>query len=286
MRADEHSMENRVLDTRIQTLTITAAEHRTNVHRAGRGSPVALLHGSGAGVSAWANWRKVIAPLAGHFDVIAPDIAGFGATELKPDTQYNIMLWVEHFVAILDRLGIEKVSVVGNSFGGALGLMTAINHPERIDRLVLLGTPCGHFPQTEGLRAQGEFDGTLDSMRRAVSYFPYDPSFITEDLIEARFEAATRDGALEAFHRLMPPPQGENPIVRGIPEKLLRKVEHRALILHGREDRVVPYDRALDMHQWLANSDLHSFGKCGHWVQIEREAEFLKLVTDFLGENE
>lgn len=271
-------------ERQMQTLTITAADHRTNVHRAGAGKPVALLHGSGAGVSAWANWRKVIAPLSAEFDVIAPDIAGFGATELKPDTQYNIMLWVEHFVAILDELGIEKISVVGNSFGGALGLMTAINHPERIDRLVLLGTPCGHFPLTDGLKAQGEFDGSMESMRRAISFFPYNPDFITEDLIQARFEAATRPGALEAFRKLMPPPTGENPVVRGIPEKLLRKVTARTLILHGREDRVVPYERALDMHQWLENSDLHSFGKCGHWVQIEREPEFLKLVTDFLGD--
>jgi len=272
-----------MLDTDVQTLTITAADHRTNLHRAGEGKPVALLHGSGAGESAWANWRKVIGPLSESFSIVAPDIAGFGATELKPDTKYNIMLWVEHFVAILDELGIEKVSVVGNSFGGALGLMTAINHPDRIDRLVLLGTPCGHFPITDGLRAQGEFDGTMPSMRRAISYFPHDESIITEELIAARFNAATRDGALEAFRKLMPPPEGENPIVRGIPEKLLRKVGHKTLILHGREDRVVPYARALDMHQWVENSDLHSFGKCGHWVQIEREAEFLKLVKDFLG---
>lgn len=270
-------------DTDVQTLTITAADHRTNIHRAGQGKPVALLHGSGAGVSAWANWNKVIPHLAGQFDVIAPDIAGFGATEQKPDTKYNIGLWVEHFVGILDALGIEKISVVGNSFGGALGLMTAINHPERIDRLVLLGTPCGRFPMTDGLRAQGEFDGTMESMRRAISYFPYDDSIITEELIEKRFEAATRDGALEAFRKLMPPPEGENPEVRGIPEKMLRGVKHNALILHGREDRVVPYARGLDMHQWLENSQMHSFGKCGHWVQIEREAEFLQLVKNFLG---
>ncbi|MCA1300480.1 alpha/beta fold hydrolase [Stappia indica] len=274
-----------MLDYNATRLSVTAAGHDTNVHRAGKGAPVALLHGSGAGVSAWANWRKVIAPLSEDFDIVAPDIAGFGATEMKPDTQYNIMLWVEHFVGVLDALGLEKVSVVGNSFGGALGLMTAINHPERIERLVLLGTPCGRFPLTDGLRAQGEFDGTMDSLRRAMSFFPYDPSFVTEDLIQARFEAATRDGALEAFRKLMPPPEGEAPIVRGIPEKMLRTVKHPALILHGREDRLVPYERALDMHQWLENSQLHSFGNCGHWVQIEREAAFLKLVTDFLGED-
>lgn len=265
------------------SLQITAADHRTNLHRNGSGKPVALLHGSGAGVSAWANWRKVFGPLSQQFDVVAPDIAGFGATELKADTQYNIMFWVEHFIAILDALEIGKISVIGNSFGGALGLMTAIHHPDRIDRLVLLGTPCGRFPMTDGLKAQGEFDGSMESLRRAMSFFPYDSSILTEDLIAARFEAATRDGALEAFRRLMPPPSGDNPEVRGIPEKLLRQVKHKTLILHGREDRVVPYERALDMHQWLENSELHSFGKCGHWVQIEREAEFMALVTTFLG---
>ena len=120
-------------------------------------------------------------------------------------------------------------------------------------------------------------------MRRAVSYFPYDDSFISEELIERRFEAATRDGALEAFRKLMPAPEGDAPEVRGIPEKLLRNVKHDALILHGREDRLVPHSRALDMHQWLENSSLVSFGKCGHWVQIERETEFLQHVTSFLG---
>lgn len=272
-----------MLDSATTAHTITAADHRTNLHRAGNGTPVALLHGSGAGVSAWANFARVFEPLSQHFDVIAPDIAGFGQTELKPDTHYNIMLWVNHFVSILDTLEIEKVSVVGNSFGGALGLMTAINHPSRIDKLVLLGTPCGRFAMTDGLRAQLEFDGTIDGMRHAVSFFPYDDAIITEDLIQRRFEAATRDGALEAFRKLMPAPDCDAPEVRGIPEKLLSQVKHEALILHGREDRLVPHARALDMHQWLENSSLVSFGKCGHWVQIEREAEFLAHVTAFLG---
>ncbi len=264
---------------------IIAAGLKTNLHRCGKGSPVALLHGSGAGVSAWANWGKVIEPLSKNFDIIAPDIAGFGGTELKPNTHYNIMNWVEHFIGILDTLEIDKISVVGNSFGGALGLMSAINHPERIDKLILLGTPCGRFPMTDGLRAQLEFDGTIEGMRTAVSYFPFDQSIISEDLILTRFEASIKDGALEAFQNLMPAPEGDAPEVRAIPEKILKKVKHQALILHGRDDRVVPYNNALNMHQWLENSELHSFGNCGHWVQIERNKQFLRLVTDFLGDN-
>ncbi len=263
--------------------TLTAADHRTNYHQAGAGQPVVLLHGSGAGVSAWANWAKVIGPLSQHFHIIAPDIAGFGHTELKPDAKYDIKLWVAHFVGILDALGLEKVSVVGNSFGGALGLATALSNPHRIDRLVLLGTPCGEFPMTDGLRAQLEFDGTLDGMRKAVSFFPYDPTIITEELIQARFQAATQDGALEAFRKLMPAPQGEErPTVRGIPVKVLRNLVHKTLILHGRDDRVVPFDRGLELLHALPNAELHAFGGCGHWVQIERERAFLALVTEFL----
>ncbi|MQB46112.1 alpha/beta hydrolase [Rhizobium sp. ICMP 5592] len=266
-----------------ESKTLTAFDHRTNYHDAGEGAPVVLLHGSGAGVSAWANWNKVFPVLAQGFRVVAPDIAGFGMTELKPDARYDIKLWVAHFVAILDELGLERVSVVGNSFGGALGLATALSNPDRIDKLVLLGTPCGEFPMTDGLRAQLEFDGTIESMRRAVSYFPYDDSIITEELIQRRLEAATRAGALEAFRKLMPAPQGDDrPTVRGIPVKALKMLEHNALILHGRDDRVVPFDCAVEMHGALKNSQLHSFGCCGHWVQIEREAAFLKLVTDFL----
>ena len=263
--------------------TLHAFDHRTNYHEAGSGKPVVLLHGSGAGVSAWANWNKVIPVLGESFHVIAPDIAGFGHTEMKPNTRYDIKLWVAHFVGILDALGLDKVSVVGNSFGGALGLATALSNPARIDRLVLLGTPCGEFPMTDGLRAQLDFDGTIEGMRKAVSYFPYDDSVVSEELIQRRFAAATQPGALEAFRNLMPPPQAEErPTVRGIPLKALGTLDHHALILHGRDDQVVPHDRAIEMHRAIRNSQLHSFGCCGHWVQIEREREFLTLVTDFL----
>ncbi|WP_051463010.1 alpha/beta fold hydrolase [Haloglycomyces albus] len=262
--------------------TLVAAEHETNYHDKGTGDPVVLLHGSGAGVSAWSNWAGIVDELSEHCRVIAPDIAGFGHSELKPDARYNIKLWVKHLIGILDALNLEKVSIVGNSFGGALGLATAMSHPDRIERLVLMGTPCGTFPMTDGLRAQGEFDGSRDSMERALSYFPYDASLITSDLVDKRFEAATRPGAMEAFRRLMPQPTESNPMVKGIPLERLESVEQPALILHGREDRVVPFARALDLFESLPNSQLVAFGRCGHWVQIEKRDAFMAALRDFL----
>ena len=102
--------------------TIRALELDTNYHEAGQGQAVLLLHGSGPGVSAWTNWKRVIPVLAEDFRVIAPDMAGFGYTERNPELAYDIKLWVKHLVAILDALGIERASVVGNSFGGSLAL--------------------------------------------------------------------------------------------------------------------------------------------------------------------
>ena len=108
---------------------LLAAEHQTNYLEEGSGKPLFLLHGSGPGVSAWTNWGKVMPELSSHFRVIAPDIAGFGFTEFKADSKYDIKLWVRHLTGIMDALGIDKASFVGNSFGGALSIGLALFAP-------------------------------------------------------------------------------------------------------------------------------------------------------------
>ena len=122
----------------------------TNVHDQGTGSPVLLIHGSGPGVTALANWRLVMPRLAEHHRVIAPDMIGFGYTEAS-DLQFDLSRWVRQCVDLLDALEIERCAVVGNSFGGAVGLRFAIDHPDRVDHLTLMGAAATPFPLTEGL---------------------------------------------------------------------------------------------------------------------------------------
>ncbi len=100
---------------------------QTNYLEAGTasGTPLVLLHGSGPGVTAWANWRLAIPELAKTRRVLAPDAAGFGYTERKAGTVYGLDLWVRHIVGFLDALGIGQADLVGNSFGGALTLAVA-----------------------------------------------------------------------------------------------------------------------------------------------------------------
>ena len=131
--------------------TIDAGGIATHYHDVGSGQPVLLLHGSGPGVSAWANWQHNIGVLAERYRVIAPDLVGFGATQRPDDIHYSLDTWIDHVWAFLDALGIERASLVGNSLGGRIGLGMASQHPERLDRMVLMGAPGVGMTLTQGL---------------------------------------------------------------------------------------------------------------------------------------
>jgi 2-hydroxy-6-oxo-octa-2,4-dienoate hydrolase len=259
---------------------------QTNYHRVGaRGAaPVILLHGSGPGVSAWTNWRRVMPRLSDRYDVIAPDMAGFGYTERKPDLTYDIKLWVKHLIGLMDALAIDKASLVGNSFGGSLTLAAALRHPERFDRLVLMGAPCDKFMMTPGLRAGWDYEPSMEAMRAVMSLFPADASFITEDLVRERYETSLIPGAQEGLRRLLAKPSDEGETeLSGIPESAVAKIQHPTLVLHGREDKVVPTEMGLKLGRAIPNAQFHMFGGCGHWVQAERFEDFLALTRHHLG---
>jgi 2-hydroxy-6-oxo-octa-2,4-dienoate hydrolase len=263
--------------------SIEAFGLQTNYHRAGSGSAVILLHGSGPGVSAWTNWRRVIPALSDSFDVIAPDMAGFGYTERKAELTYDIKLWVKHLIGLMDALGIEKTSLVGNSFGGSLSLAAALRHPERFDKIVLMGTPCDKFMMTPGLRAGWDYQPSPENMRAVMSLFPADPAFITDELVQERYEASLIPGAQEGLRKLLAKPADEGETeLSGMPEKAVAGIVQPTLILHGREDKVIPVEMGLKLGRAIPNAQLHMFGGCGHWVQAERFDDFVALARRHL----
>lgn len=135
--------------------SIVANGIRTNYLEAGSGPPVVLIHGSGPGVTAYANWRLTIPALAERFRVLAPDMVGFGGTERPPGVVYDLKTWADQVVGFLDAHGIERASLVGNSFGGAIALRVATQHPERVGRLALMGSAGVSFPLTDGSMRHG-----------------------------------------------------------------------------------------------------------------------------------
>lgn len=261
--------------------TVEAAGHRTNYFDLGEGEPLILLHGSGPGVSAYWNWKGVMAPLSEHFRVLAPDIAGFGYSEFKDDAHYNIKLWVNHLLGFMDALDIPSATLVGNSFGGGLTLATNMRNAHRIDRMILMGTPAGEFERTSGLAEGMAYEPSLENMREALMHLPFDPSVITDELVQARYEASARPGAQEAMRKLFPPSTDPTPVVRGVPESAIREMKQPTLVIHGREDRSIPLEVGVNLLRWLENAEAHFFSRCGHWVQAERPEAFVRLIVDF-----
>ncbi|MFC7655470.1 alpha/beta fold hydrolase [Pseudonocardia benzenivorans] len=266
-----------------QTLDVNGI--RTNFHDSGSGSPLLLLHGSGAGVTAWANWSRLIPAFAERHRVVAPDIVGFGYTITPEGFDYVPKEWVAHVVGLLDALGIEKTSIVGNSFGGGLALWLATAYPDRVDRVVLMGSAGVSFPVTDGLDAAWGYEPSLENMNRMIDYFLYDRSIVSADLAEIRYKASLRPGVQESFAAMFPRPLQEASDRLTVPEASLRELPHRALVVHGRQDQVVPLSCSLRIAELIPNADLHVFNKCGHWTQIERAADFVGLVTHFLAQD-
>jgi pimeloyl-ACP methyl ester carboxylesterase len=276
-------MTSTVAGIAFEPRTIDAGGIETSYVEAGSGETVLMLHGSGPGVSALANWQHNIPALAQRFHVLAPDIVGFGATERPEEIVYSLRNWTDHVWAFMDARGIEKARVIGNSLGGRIALQMATDQPDRIAKMVLMGAPGVGMTPTEGLAALRAYEPSHDAMRQLLrNYFAVDPAMITDDLVKIRYEASIADGAYEAYRAMFFDPRHAGTEL-GITENEVRAIATPILLIHGREDKVVPLQVSVTMLGLLPNADLHVFSSCGHWTQIERADEFSTVVSDYLG---
>ncbi|WP_280257612.1 alpha/beta fold hydrolase [Nocardia abscessus] len=259
-------------------------------HEAGSGAPLVLLHGSGPGVSGWANFGANLPVLAERFRCLIVDQPGFGASG-RPEVYERNYLRVsaEAVLRLLDDLGLERAHLLGNSMGGAVATLLALEHPERVDRLVLMApggvglNVLGPEP-SEGITRLLEFNAEptrerlLPWLRTMVS----DPATLTDELIDTRLKAASDPAAVTALrdaYATFADPALAEPIPLWA---RLRGLRAQTQILWGRDDRVTPVEAALLPARQIPNADLRVFARCGHWVQIERKSAFERAVVDFL----
>ena len=240
--------------------SILAAGIRTNVHDIGSGPPLLMIHGSGPGVSAWANWRLAMPVLARQARVIAPDMAGFGYTDRPVGQRYDMDAWVAQAIGVLNALDIAQADLVGNSFGGALALALAIHHPKRVRRLVLMGSVGVPFVITPGLDAVWGYTPSLANMRALLDIFAYDSRLATDELAQLRYEASIRPGFQESFAAMFPAPRQRWVDAMVSAEGDIRSLPHQTLVVHGREDRVIPLENSLTLANWIPRAQLHVFG--------------------------
>lgn len=265
----------------IQNNVATGSYH-TNYLEAGEGNPLIFIHGSGPGVSAYANWRLVLPQVAEVAHCYAPDMLGFGYSDKPTDIRYGMDIWTRQLVDFMDALKIEQTDLVGNSFGGALALSMAIHHPQRVRKLVLMGAMGVEFPITDGLDRVWGYQPSPENMLSLLSLFCYDQKFATEELANTRYKASIEPGFQESFSIMFPAPRQNSVNMMSFSDEQIRGITSESLIVHGREDQVIPVANSYKLINLLDNAELHIFGHCGHWTQIERSKDFATLVKNFI----
>ena len=257
---------------------------KTNYLEAGKGDPVVLIHGSGPGVTSYANWRLVLPALAENFRVVAPDMVGFGFSERPANIEYGVQTWADQVVGLMDTLELPKAHLVGNSFGGAIALRIATQHPDRVGKLVLMGSMGVPFPITEGLERVWGYEPSFENMRKVLDVFAYSRDLVNDELAEVRYRGSIQPGFQESFAAMFPAPRQRWVEAMCTPEDDIRRLPHRTLIVHGREDQVIPVQTSLRLEELIDNADLSVFSHCGHWSMIERTEDFNRNVSEFFSD--
>ena len=248
---------------------------------------VVMLHGSGPGASGWANFHRNVQPLveAGR-RVLLIDCPGWSRSSPVVCTESRSDLNARVTAAVLDALDIRQVDLVGNSMGGHSAVAFALRHPDRARRLILMGGGTGgqssFVPMpTEGIKLMQQVcrEPTLENVKRMMAVFVFDPSSLTDELLQMRVAAmqARRehlDNFLESLRR--------HP--RQFPDYAHRLGEIAAptLVVWGRDDRFVPFDIGLRLVWGLQRADLNLYARCGHWAQWEHADKFNRSMLEFL----
>jgi 4,5:9,10-diseco-3-hydroxy-5,9,17-trioxoandrosta-1(10),2-diene-4-oate hydrolase len=264
---------------------------RLHYEQAGSGPVVVMLHGGGPGASGMSNFARNLPVFAEHFRTIVVDQPGFGKSD-KPPVKGNYFSFAAAAVAeLLQELGIERASLVGNSLGGGTAVRFALNYPERTDRLVLMG-PGGlslnvFAPDpTEGVKRLAEFAAppgpSREKMEAFIRIMVFDQRLVTDELIDERFAAASDPEQMAAMASMGASFFDPECFEDGMLWREAHRLRNQVLLIWGREDRVNPLDGALVALKLIRRARLHVFGGCGHWAQLEKFDEFNQLVISFL----
>lgn len=262
---------------------------RLHYHVAGGGPPLLLLHGSGPGVSGWANFRGNLPVLAQDFTTYLLDLPGFG--ESYSPAKHPMVAAPAAVLDFLDGLGLGPLPIVGNSMGGAVAARIAADSAERVTRLATIGgvglALLSPSPP-EGIKLLVEFveEPTLGRLTKWMESMVYDPAILTEEFVQLRWKAATDPAAAADIKRMYNRPMLEAMRTRTVGAAdqvaLLTRIQAPTLVMFGRDDRVTPLDSALSALRLIRKCELHVFYDCGHWAMIERKEEFESVVRSFL----
>jgi pimeloyl-ACP methyl ester carboxylesterase len=254
----------------------------------GEGPVVLLLHGGGPGATGWGNFAANAQDLKDRFRVIVPDQPGFGLSRVSKDSGASYhTLSAQAMAELLTALGIDQAHVVGNSMGGGVALRIAMQRPQLVGRLVLMGPWLPGFgipllaPRPISLLQEYYPNPTREKMELLIRAFVFEPRFGNFNaLVTSRYEASL-DPDIKAGYTRMSTGSDPNPDPRPVFEQVA-SIPNETLLLWGRDDRFCSLDDAFMYLAALPKSHLIIFRDCGHWVQVERRHDFGVHVSAFL----
>ncbi len=268
----------------------SVAGHKIRFLEKGKGPPLVLLHGMGGSLE-W--WEYNFDAFSRKYRTIAFDFPGFGYST-KSSLDFSKNSPSDFMGSFLNALHISKASLIGNSMGGLIAYVTAMNQPERIEKLILvnnvgfgeklsillrLGTV---FPLGElGLSVRNRLIARIFLNRMF-----YDSKKVPDQLIPTVLEIFDIPQTRKACLRIL----RSGVDLKGLKNEICLRVRdgasslpHKTLIIWGANDKVVPLNQAYVGKNLIRNSQLHVFNKCGHLPQVEWPEEFNHLVLEFLG---
>lgn len=253
------------------------------------GPPIIMLHGLGASLE---SWLLNVDALGDQFRVFAPDMIYFGKSA-KPERTPDHAEFVEFTTRFMDKFGLERAVLVGNSMGGAVAAKVAMLHPERVAGLVLVNS-AGFGPELAWwLRLRTLFDwrpaGTPPAWLAQLGLRAIfdDPARVSGEMLELLVGVEQDLESMRSARRVLT--TGVD--WRGLKPQLLQEIRDCAdqicaptLIVWGKQDRVVPYHHALTARKKIPNARLHLFDRCGHTPQLEYPSQFNAVVREFVDE--
>ena len=263
-----------------KTVHAVSGGYQICINEAGEGPAVVFIHGSGPGASGVSNFRQNIdAFVDAGFRTVLPDMIGYGASSKPEGIDYTLTLFTDTLYEALTAQGVKRATLVGNSLGGGVAIQMALDHPEFIDRLILMSPGCIEelpiyfaMPGIANMRsAFGSAAYSAEDQRRLNQSLVYDPVHITDELVAERY-AVARTQPKDVIGRM----RTHNLAPR------LGELKMPILGFWGYQDQFMPLSGINYFLEQCDDARFMTFNKVGHWVQVERAEEFNRYSIDFL----
>lgn len=248
----------------------------------GSGEPLILIHGGGAGANGYGNWFACLPLLGRHFRTIAVDMVGFGNSD-SPDPagfEYSQKSRYDHMAGFIKALGYKKASLVGNSMGGATAIGVAVEYPDLVDKLVLMGSAGLNVEISAALQPVLGYDYTPEGMIRLIKTLANPGFVIRDEMVQYRWKNSVDPTNKTSYDATMQWVRKQGGLFYA--EEFIARITQPTLVVNGKDDLVVPLQSAYRFLELIDNSWGYIVPHCGHWAMIEYPGDFCAAVGTFI----